>query len=173
MTVAYLAYDEDTGEVFDDEIPEAHRARAHEKPTAETARPAMGGSGDVVAQWPCARCRVPVDVTAAAVESRSAFNRILAARGEPLIAVDEVVACEPCSGAIALENAARADRHRRAVARYVETLKNPNARPCDIAVAEDYLTKRADDGPALVTMLARKRAGVDGATKNTKARGTW
>lgn len=52
--------------------------------------------GDIVAHWPCVRCKQPTAVYEFAAECLAAFNRLLSERSEPRINTDKVIWCNPC-----------------------------------------------------------------------------
>lgn len=132
--------------------------------------------GRTVARWPCASesgCKNTVEVTAATVAALEACNRVLAARGERLIATHEAVPCDACGAVWHRRQAEACERRRVQIAAHVRELRDPQTPAHRIAVAEDYLLKRANDGRALVMLLRARREGRDADEDKPKRKGKW
>lgn len=158
-----------------DVFPDDDEDRRHVRTDAGSGGAQPTGDRTVVAVWPCASsngCRNSVEVTAAAVEARNAFNRVLAKRGELPIADYAAVICDECGAHWHKRQAEASEKRRETIARHVAELRDPATPPQRVAVAEDYLRKRANDGQALVRLLARARNGGSDA-KPAAGRRTW
>lgn len=132
--------------------------------------------GRTVARWPCASksgCQNTVEVTAAAVAALEASNRFLAARGELPIGTHEAIPCDACGEVWRrLQTEACAKRDAQ-IAIHVRELRDPQTPAHRIAVAEAYVTKRANDGSAIVLHLRARREGRDGDDDKPKRKGKW
>lgn len=164
---------------YDDEYEQAYAGEPDNKPPVVTRQassqtPQRAFSATIVATYPCRAtgCKNGVAVTQGALDARDAFNRILAARGEAPIADNEVAFCDRCARLYEQKRAEHAEKVREAIAKFVIELRDPTTPPQRIAVAEDYIAKRANDGKTLVRLLAKER-NTQPQTQVRARRGTW
>ena len=161
--------DEDRGYVEepDDEIPAITRTAS--APTAQRMF-----DGTIVATWPCRAtgCKNTVEVTAAAVDARARLSNLLVRKGEPPLREDECVFCDRCAKLYEQKRVEAVAKARAKIAEHVAELRDPHTPPHRVAVAEDYLIKRANDGQALVRLLAKER-NTQPQTQVRGRRGTW
>lgn len=73
--------------------------------------------------WACKLCRLPIEVTADAVERVEIFNRALADRREPLLITSELVACLECAIKIQERHAFKARRDAELLGKVIARLK--------------------------------------------------
>lgn len=131
------------------------------------------GSPDIVAHWPCRAtgCKSRVSVTAAAREAFALWNDQLAKRGEEPLREGEVVFCDSCAVVVEQKRREAVERTRKQIEIHIAELRDPNTPPHIVAVAEHYIAKRANEGDALVKMLAKQRAEAERADQQPRRGG--